>query len=112
MVHQGLTRRHGLLAAGSLLLGGCAATAPRPTPVPASAAEPLLAPPTLREFRAAWVATVANIDWPSRRDLPSADQQAEAIALLDAAARLKLNAIVLQVRPACDDRLRAALEPA
>ena len=28
-------------------------------------------PPLAREFRAVWVATVANIDWPSRAGLPA-----------------------------------------
>jgi uncharacterized lipoprotein YddW (UPF0748 family) len=67
------------------------------------------APP--REFRAAWVATVANIDWPSRPGLPAAAQQAEALALLDRARAIGLNAIVLQVRPAADALYASALEP-
>ncbi|WP_326538526.1 glycoside hydrolase family 10 protein [Pseudorhodoferax sp.] len=111
MVHQGLTRRHGLLAAGSLLLGGCAATAPRPTPVPANTAEPLLAPPTPREFRAAWVATVANIDWPSRKGLSRDEQIAEIVALCERAAQLRLNALIVQVRTSCDALYASALEP-
>ena len=40
-------------------------------------------PKPLREFRAAWIATVANINWPSKPGLTSAEQQKEAIALLD-----------------------------
>jgi len=68
-------------------------------------------PPAPREFRAAWVASVANIDWPSRRDLTVAQQQAEIIALLDCARSLKLNAIVLQVRPSADALYPSALEP-
>ena len=68
-------------------------------------------PPVEREFRAAWVATVANIDWPSRPGLSTKDQQAEMIAILDAAVRLKLNAIILQVRPACDALYASKLEP-
>src|SRR6266567_6115065 len=59
-------------------------------------------PKPMREFRAAWVATVANIDWPSRKDLTTQEQKSELIAILDRAAQLKLNAIVFQVRPACD----------
>src|SRR5690348_4322709 len=35
-------------------------------------------PPIMREFRAAWVATVGNIDWPSKPGLSTADQQKEA----------------------------------
>ncbi|MEJ6004891.1 family 10 glycosylhydrolase [Paucibacter sp. AS339] len=70
-----------------------------------------LAPQAPREFRAAWVATVANIDWPSRKGLSSTEQQAEAIALLDQATALKLNAIVLQVRTSADALYASTLEP-
>jgi uncharacterized lipoprotein YddW (UPF0748 family) len=64
-----------------------------------------------REFRAVWIATVANIDWPSKPGLPVEQQQAELIAMLDRAASLNLNAIVLQVRPACDALYESRLEP-
>lgn len=69
------------------------------------------APPLPREFRAAWVSTVANIDWPSRRDLSTEKQKNEVIAILDNAVQLKLNAIVLQVRPAADAIYPSAIEP-
>ncbi len=68
-------------------------------------------PPADREFRAVWVATVDNIDWPSKPGLSTADQQNEARAILDTAARLHLNAIVLQVRPHCDAMYQSDLEP-
>jgi uncharacterized lipoprotein YddW (UPF0748 family) len=68
-------------------------------------------PAPAREFRGAWVATVGNIDWPSRPGLTTQAQQAELIAILDCAARLRLNAIVLQVRPACDAFYASRLEP-
>ncbi len=68
-------------------------------------------PPTPREFRAVWVATVANIDWPSKPGLPTEQQQQEARAILDRIAALHLNAVVLQVRPACDALYRSDLEP-
>lgn len=71
----------------------------------------LLPPAPEREFRALWVATVDNIDWPSRPGLTAAEQQAEAIQLLNLAAGLKLNAIVLQVRPAADAFYRSRHEP-
>lgn len=64
-----------------------------------------------REFRAVWVSTVANIDWPSRRDLSSDKQKAEIISLLDEAAQMRLNAIILQVRPAADAIYPSSLEP-
>jgi uncharacterized lipoprotein YddW (UPF0748 family) len=68
-------------------------------------------PPEPREFRAAWVATVANIDWPSRSGLSGAVQRREVLALLDRARTLNLNAIVLQVRPSADAIYPSALEP-
>jgi uncharacterized lipoprotein YddW (UPF0748 family) len=72
----------------------------------------LPAPPEVaREFRAIWVATVDNIDWPSRRDLPTAEQQRELIAILDRAKALHMNALVFQVRPAADAMYPSTLEP-
>ena len=116
----------------SLLLGGCTAALPpapiapfapssppvasatvaSPAPAPApslDAAE--LPPPAPREFRAAWVASVANIDWPSRPGLSAQLQRSEALALLERAQSLGLNALILQVRPAGDALYPSALEP-
>src|SRR4051812_47566644 len=59
-------------------------------------------PPIQREMRAIWIATVDNLDWPSRAGLSTAQQQHELIAMLDRAAALRMNAIILQVRPAAD----------
>ena len=70
-----------------------------------------LPPKVPREFRGAWVATVANIDWPSKPGLTVAEQKAELIALLNNAVVLKLNALLLQVRPACDAFYASTLEP-
>lgn len=64
-----------------------------------------------REFRGVWVATVYNLDWPSRPGLAAAQQKDELLALLDRAARLKLNAILLQVRPASDALYASNKEP-
>jgi uncharacterized lipoprotein YddW (UPF0748 family) len=64
-----------------------------------------------REFRGAWVATVYNLDWPSKPGLPAGTQKAQLRALLDRAAELKLNAILLQVRPAGDALYASAKEP-
>src|SRR3974390_2798110 len=48
----------------------------------ASAAPVSFAPPPVqRELRAAWVATVANIDWPSTNNLTTAQQKAELVAI-------------------------------
>lgn len=68
-------------------------------------------PAALREFRAAWVATVANINWPSKPGLSTNAQQAEAISLLDFLQQNKFNAVVFQVRPQCDALYQSDLEP-
>ncbi|HEV2970913.1 MAG TPA: family 10 glycosylhydrolase [Pirellulales bacterium] len=64
-----------------------------------------------REFRGVWVASVANIDWPSKKGLSSPMQQGELLAILDKAAELKLNAVIFQVRPMCDALYESKLEP-
>ncbi|MDB6151714.1 MAG: hypothetical protein JWL90_167 [Chthoniobacteraceae bacterium] len=63
------------------------------------------------EFRGAWVATVYNLDWPSKPGLPAAEQKAQLSRLLDAAVAMKLNAILLQVRPASDALYESKKEP-
>jgi uncharacterized lipoprotein YddW (UPF0748 family) len=68
-------------------------------------------PPASREFRAAWVATVDNIDWPSKRGLSTKQQQDELIRIFDIAQQLNFNAIILQVRPHADALYESALEP-
>ena len=101
-----------LLAMLLLLVQGCAVHEQAAQPAAPGATVNLdVPPPAPREFRAAWVSTVANIDWPSRSNLPVAKQQAEAIAILDRAKSLNLNAIVLQVRPSADTIYPSQLEP-
>ncbi|MCX4544562.1 family 10 glycosylhydrolase [Streptomyces sp. NBC_01565] len=63
------------------------------------------------EFRGMWIASVQNVDWPSRAGLSAAKQRSELIALLDTAVRRRLNAVILQVRPAADAMWPAAREP-
>lgn len=69
------------------------------------------APVVPRELRAVWVATVENMDWPSRKGLSTAQQQAELIAILDRVAALHMNAVILQVRPAADALYQSSIEP-
>jgi uncharacterized lipoprotein YddW (UPF0748 family) len=68
-------------------------------------------PQITREFRAAWVAAVYNIDWPSSSGLSTSTQQAEARAILDKLVSLKMNAVILQVRPHADALYSSAREP-
>ncbi|MBI4912551.1 MAG: family 10 glycosylhydrolase [Acidobacteria bacterium] len=107
MVRQSLRSFLGGAAGWALLaLLGCGIHG-----TPAALPPPADPPPAPREFRAVWVATVANIDWPSARDLPVEAQQAEARAIVAKAAALGLNAIIFQVRPACDALYASPLEP-
>ena len=63
-------------------------------------------------FRGAWIATVANIDWPSEAAIgDSATQQHEMTFLLDSLHSLGLNAIIFQVRPTADALYRSSFEP-
>lgn len=70
---------------------------------------PIAAAP--REFRAVWVATVANIDWPSRPGLSAEQQKKELVALFDTCKELNLNCVIFQVRPMCDALYESTLEP-
>lgn len=68
--------------------------------------------PTIdREFRAAWVATVANINWPSEPGIPVYQQKQEAIELLDLLKNTNFNAVIFQVRPQADALYKSDLEP-
>lgn len=95
-----LTRAANALLATTLLLAAAVPALAAPSP-----------PAPSREFRGAWIATVSNIDWPSAPGLSAKDQQSELIAILDRVKSLKLNAVILQVRPACDALYASALEP-
>ncbi len=78
-----------------------------------SASSPsIITPPApVREFRAAWIATVGNSSWPSKSGLTTAQQKAELLAILDRAVVLKMNAVIFQVRPACDALYQSSIEP-
>lgn len=109
-------RRRSLLAAsvsGTALAGLAACSSWRESVIaPVALPDPVDAPPPApREFRAVWVATVANIDWPSRKGQTADQQITEMQALLDTACRLRLNAIVLQVRTSADALYASPLEP-
>lgn len=63
------------------------------------------------EFRAAWVATVDNIDFPSRPGLSTAQLRKELDDIVARAVELRLNALIFQVRPAADAFYASRLEP-
>ena len=64
-----------------------------------------------REFRAAWIATVSNINYPSSQSLGVDASQAELRALLGVAAAHRLNALIFQLRPESDALYDSELEP-
>jgi uncharacterized lipoprotein YddW (UPF0748 family) len=64
-----------------------------------------------REFRGVWVATVVNIDWPSKPGLSSDQQKSELINILDKHQKNGINAIMFQVRPATDAFYAISDEP-
>ncbi len=63
------------------------------------------------EMRGLWVATVNNIDWPSKPGLSIFDQKKEALAILDRAVSLHLNTIFFQVRSMADAFYESKREP-
>ncbi|HVM51210.1 MAG TPA: family 10 glycosylhydrolase [Candidatus Acidoferrum sp.] len=103
----GRTRPGGAALCVAVLAAGTSQLSHAATSTPA----PVVPPPPMREFRGAWVASVGNIDWPSQKGLSSAEQQTELLAILDRAVQLRLNAIILQVRPACDALYASRIEP-
>jgi uncharacterized lipoprotein YddW (UPF0748 family) len=64
-----------------------------------------------RELRGLWVATVANLDFPTRPGLSVEAQKAELDALVGRTADLGFNALVFQVRPEGDAFYASELEP-
>ncbi len=69
------------------------------------------AEPKKSEFRAVWVATINNIDWPSKSDLSVEQQKNEFLQLLDSFQKLNLNVVILQVRAASDAFYQSKTEP-
>lgn len=70
-----------------------------------------LMPQPEREFRAVWMATVDNIDFPTKKNLSVQEQKAELLRNLELVKELKLNAVIFQVRPMCDAVYESKIEP-
>ena len=60
------------------------------------------AQPAQDGMRGVWVATVANIDYPSRQGLTADELKSEADTILDNIAAMGLNTVFFQVRPSAD----------
>lgn len=63
------------------------------------------------EFRGVWVASVENIDWPSKKGLSTDEQKAEFINVLNMHQRNGMNTVIVQVRPAADAFYPSQYEP-
>ncbi|GAB2969065.1 glycoside hydrolase family 10 protein [Hymenobacter coalescens] len=106
-----------LSALGALLISVGAWAQPAAATLPAKPFKgavittPIPSPPPKRELRGVWIATVENIDWPSRRNLTPEQQRREYTRMLDAQQRTGINAVFVQVRPASDAFYQSSLEP-
>jgi len=63
------------------------------------------------EMRGAWIASVHNLNFPSKKGLPAGSQKQEMIALLEAARQAGLNSVFFQVRPESDALYASKIEP-
>lgn len=113
--------RRGALASLVAIVAACGGDAPTvpkdtgnptsPTPPGGTTTSAFTVPAITREFRGMWIATVANIDWPSATTLSAAQQQVELDALVSTAQSIGLNAVILQVRAAGDALYPSSVEP-
>lgn len=62
-------------------------------------------------FNALWVATVLNLDYPSKPTSDSVTLKAEALSIIEEAHAMGINAIVLQVRPSADAFYKSSIYP-
>lgn len=77
----------------------------------AAAAHAGIRPRQDRELRGVWIASVANMDWPSKAGLTPAEQQREISALFDVVQKTNMNAVFVQVRPCADTFYPSKLAP-
>ena len=63
------------------------------------------------EFRAVWIATVVNIDWPKTSTDNVAKQKADYIEILDTYKKLNYNAVIVQIRSVGDAFYPTKLAP-
>ncbi|GAB3797502.1 glycoside hydrolase family 10 protein [Micromonospora zhanjiangensis] len=96
--------------------GATPATDPGPAAGSTTTTDCTPAPATpKRQFRAMWIASVVNIDWPTKASYTAPDriaaQKAEYSGWLDLAQRLNHNAVIVQVRPTADAFWPSPYEP-
>ncbi|GGS83710.1 glycosyl hydrolase [Planobispora rosea] len=101
-----------------LALAATASAVPLPalaSPLPGRASSPSPDPagyvPPLRQMRGMWIASVLNINWPSKPGLTADEQKAEYLAWLDLAQARRLNSVFVQIRPTADAFWPSPYEP-
>ncbi|MDR1558893.1 MAG: family 10 glycosylhydrolase [Clostridiales bacterium] len=62
------------------------------------------------KFRGVWIATVANTNWPDK-GASAESQKAAFVKLMEEAASMRLNAVVVQIRPTADAFYKSELNP-
>ena len=102
-----MARRLGAaLSAAALTLSLLVVVAPAPAAATPSAICVTNPAAPKREFRAMWISSVVNIDWPTKGSQTAPDriaaQKAEYLGWLDLAQRLHHTAVIVQVRPTAD----------
>lgn len=88
------------LSSGAVLSGAVGSALAVGTPTAARAEN--AGAGSARDFRALWIASVVNIDFPSRTGLSPAALRREFEGWLDLATSWNLNAVISQVRPTAD----------
>lgn len=93
----------------TVLRGLALAAAASVVPLPAFAEADYV--PPLRQMRGMWIASVVNINWPSKPGLSADEQKAEYLKWLDLAVERKLNSVFVQIRPTADAFWPSPYEP-
>lgn len=72
---------------------------------------PVSAADAPKEFRAVWVSTIYNLDYPSTTGLSVAQLKSEATEILDNCKAMGMTAVILQVRPNGDALYKSSIYP-
>ncbi len=98
----------------SSVVGGTIMSGFEPVHAPAMAEKTTLVEDIISrdgEIRALWIASVANINFPSQRGLSADELKAEIDSILTQAIEHSMNTIILQVRPSSDSLYNSRLFP-
>ena len=68
-------------------------------------------PARKREMRGVWIATVANIDWPTQKGVSTLQQREELREMLDQLEKSNINTVIFQARPTSDAFYHSLNEP-